>query len=112
MSLWRITVLLWGVSAFGATSVEAGKVLFVRSCAGCHGNDGKALMDAGGDATDLTDPKGYRHGSTDAAILTSMRNGANGMPAFRSELKDEDFRHLLDFIHSLWPKGLNTKTAP
>ena len=110
--LLRTAIFLLAVGALGSTPSPSGKVLFVRSCAGCHGNDGKALMDAGGDATDLTDPKVYRHGSTDAAILSSMRDGANGMPAFRSELKDEEFRLLLDFIHSLWPKGSNAKTAP
>ena len=90
------------LNAADSDAIKQGRILFVRACAGCHGNDGKALMDAGGDATDLTNPKLYRHGSSDTQILSSIRDGANGMPAFRSELKESDMRHLLDFIHSLW----------
>ena len=99
------TLLLLPVAlAADDDAVKRGRILFVRSCAGCHGNDGKALMDAGGDATDLTDPKQYRHGSSDPEILSSIRDGANGMPAFRSSLKEEEFQRLLTFIHSLWKK--------
>ncbi len=104
-----VLAVLFAASVFAQTTKKDegavhGGVLFVRACAGCHGNDGKALMDAGGDATDLTAPQLYRHGSTDADILRSIRRGANGMPAFESDLKEAEIQDLLKFIHSLWPK--------
>ena len=95
-------LLIATAAAADNDEIKRGRTLFVRACAGCHGTDGKALMDAGGDATDLTDPKLYRHGASDKEIVSSIRDGRNGMPAFKSELKDAEIQDILNFIHSLW----------
>ena len=86
-------------------SISRGRSIFIRNCAGCHGNDAKALMDAGGEATDLTSPKVYKHGSTEGEIFASIRDGANGMPAFKDDLKPDDIWNVVNFIRSLWPES-------
>lgn len=90
---------------FTKASIAKGRNLFLRNCTGCHGQDGKSMVDVVADATDLTDPKAYRNGSTDGEIYRSIRDGAGAsMPTFKTQIpQDEDLWHLVNFIHSLWP---------
>lgn len=89
-------------------SIAQGRSVFARYCTGCHGADGKATVDVVADATDLTDPKGYRDGSSDGEIYRSIRDGAGAsMPSFKTQIdKDEDLWHLVNYIHSLWPESM------
>lgn len=94
---------------FTRKSIAGGRTMFQRySCTGCHGPDGRAQVDAVADATDLTDPKGYRDGTTDGEIFRSIRDGAGAsMPSFRAEIdKEEDIWYLVNYIHSLWPQPM------
>jgi mono/diheme cytochrome c family protein len=90
---------------FTKKSISQGKDTFLRNCVGCHGDNGKALIDVVADATDLTDPKAFRDGTTDGEIFRSIRDGAGAsMPSFKSQIeKEDDLWHLVNFIHSLWP---------
>jgi mono/diheme cytochrome c family protein len=91
--------------AFTKKSISQGRDIFLRNCVGCHGDNGKALIDVVADATDLTDPKAFRDGLSDGEIFRSIRDGAGAsMPSFRSQIdKEADLWHLVNFIHSLWP---------
>lgn len=91
--------------SFTKKSISQGRDTFARNCVGCHGDNGKALIDVVADATDLTDPKAFRDGTSDGEIFRSIRDGAGAsMPSFKSQIdKDEDLWHLVNFIHSLWP---------
>lgn len=91
--------------AFSKKSIAEGRNTFLRNCVGCHGDNGKALIDVVADATDLTDPKAFRDGTSDGEIFRSIRDGAGAsMPSFKSQIeKDDDLWHLVNFIHSLWP---------
>jgi mono/diheme cytochrome c family protein len=86
-------------------SISQGREIFTRNCVGCHGPDGKAQIDVVADATDLTDPKGYRDGSSDGEIFRSISEGAGAsMPSFKSQIDhQEDLWRLVNYIHSLWP---------
>jgi mono/diheme cytochrome c family protein len=90
---------------FTKKSIAQGRNLFIRNCTGCHGMDGKSMVDVVADATDLTEPKGYRNGSTDGEIYRSIRDGAGAsMPTFKSQIpQDNDLWNLVNYIHSLWP---------
>lgn len=90
---------------FTKKSIAQGRDTFLRNCVGCHGDNGKALIDVVADATDLTDPKAYRDGTSDGEIFRSIRDGAGAsMPSFKSQIeKDDDLWSLVNFIHSLWP---------
>jgi mono/diheme cytochrome c family protein len=94
---------------YSKKSIAAGHSMYQRySCTGCHGADGKAQVDVVADATDLTQPKGYRDGTSDGEIFRSIHDGAGtSMPNFRSQIdKTEDIWGLVNFIHSLWPENM------
>src|SRR5580658_2435818 len=62
--------------AYTKKSLTQGKTYFGRTCATCHGLDGKAQLDVVADATDLTSPKLYKSGTSDGEIYRSIRDGA------------------------------------
>src|SRR5262245_13032406 len=75
-------------------NIEAGRGLFTRSCASCHGEDGKAKTDVAktmkAKPADLT---GHgMHGITDGEIYWVITNGikASGMPALKEKTKSEE----------------------
>jgi mono/diheme cytochrome c family protein len=99
-------------------SIAAGRTLFANYCTGCHGTDGKAMIDVIADATNLTEPRLWKSGTSEGEIFRSIRDGAGiNMPPFRKQIrKEEDLWHLVNFIRSLWPEDSRPKlqddTAP
>lgn len=86
-------------------SITKGRSVFARNCVGCHGADGKAMVDVVADATDLTAPKTWKNGHTEQEIFRSIRDGQGAsMPAFKAQLGELDMWHLVNFIRSLWPE--------
>jgi mono/diheme cytochrome c family protein len=97
-----------------AKSIGQGRVLYgLLACAGCHGNDGKALIEVVANATDLTDPSVWKNGTDEGLIFRSIRDGAGlAMPPFKTQVtKQEDIWHLVNFIRSLWPEGRRPPVA-
>ena len=92
-------------------SIAKGKAMFLRRCAECHGPDGKALMDVIADATDLTQPKYWLHGTSEEDIFRSIRDGAgDSMPPYKDQIpSEEDTWNLVNFIRSLWPASIRPK---
>jgi len=96
-----------------AQVVEQGRLVFVQSCAICHGTDGRGRTDLGRNmyppAMDMTSPH-VQHWS-DAELLWIIQNGVRltGMPSWQSSLPETDGWKLARFIHSL-PR-LNAATA-
>jgi mono/diheme cytochrome c family protein len=86
-------------------SITQGRNLFARSCASCHGSDGKAQVDVVADATDLTSPNLYKSGTSEGEIFRSIRDGAGEtMPPFKTQITPEtELWHLVNFVRSLWP---------
>jgi len=93
--------------AYSKKSISAGRSVYIRNCAGCHGNDGKAQVDVVADATDLTSPEIWKHGITDGEIFRSIRDGqSSSMPAFKGQIRQqEDLWHMVNLIRSLWPES-------
>jgi mono/diheme cytochrome c family protein len=91
--------------AYTSKSIALGKGIFIRMCSSCHGMDGKSTIDVVADATDLTEPKGYKSGASEGEIFRSIRDGQSAsMPSFKSQIKsEEDLWHLVNFIENLWP---------
>jgi mono/diheme cytochrome c family protein len=87
-------------------SINKGRTLFTRDCAACHGPDGKSEMDVVANATNLTEPKLWRSGTSEGEIFRSVRDGAGEvMPPFKAQYqKDEEIWTLVNFIRSLWPE--------
>lgn len=86
-------------------SIAEGRTSYLRyACGTCHGDDGRALTDFAGPATDLTSPDVWTNGTSDGEIFRSIQDGVSSMPAFGSEIENsESIWHLVNYIHSLWP---------
>jgi cbb3-type cytochrome c oxidase subunit III len=88
-------------------SIEAGKKLYGRHCASCHGRGGKgdgALALSGGEPSDLTDDM-WDYGSTDGEIFVAIRDGLSAdMLAYKEKLKDKEVWQVVNFVRSLGPK--------
>jgi mono/diheme cytochrome c family protein len=94
--------------AASAESIAAGKQLYTRSCAPCHGTSGEGgagndLIPAAPDLTDAT----WDHGSTDGEIFTSIKNGVApdfNMTPFKDRLKDDDIWSVVNYLRSIAKK--------
>jgi mono/diheme cytochrome c family protein len=96
---------------FNKESIARGRTLFARYCTECHGADGKAMVDVIANATDLTEPKLWRNGTSEGEVYRSILDGAGlTMPSYKSQIRnEEDLWHLVNFIRSLWPEPLRPK---
>ncbi|HMG35866.1 MAG TPA: c-type cytochrome [Blastocatellia bacterium] len=95
-----------------AATVEAGKKIYQRNCAGCHGPGGKgdgSMALSGGTPSDLTDDV-WDHGSTDGEIFMVIRDGVSSdMLAYKGKLTDEQIWQVITFIRSIGPKSNDNK---
>ena len=95
-------------------SIDAGKAIFLKSCAVCHGMEGKgdgaivkSLKPEATRPANLSDAK-WDHGKTDGEIFTNIRDGIGPkfeMKGQKGKLTDQDMWNLVNFIHSLAAKG-------
>lgn len=85
-----------------ASSVAAGKQLYVRHCRGCHGPTGKGdgSMALGTRPPSLVEPT-LRHGSSDGEIFTIIRGGGANMDAYKEAIPEPQVWHLVNYIQSL-----------
>lgn len=95
-----------------AESVEAGKKLYQRFCASCHGPQGKGdggLALAGGTPSDLTDDT-WDFGSTDGEIFVAIRDGVSAdMLAYKDRLTEKQIWQVVNYLRSLGPKQKEDK---
>jgi mono/diheme cytochrome c family protein len=92
---------------YSKTSIDKGKRLFLQNCTGCHGDDGKAELAVIAEATNLTEPKGYKDGTTEGELFRNIRDGAGTqMPPFKDTLNEQQIWDLVNFVRSLWPDSM------
>ena len=94
-------------------SIDAGKAVFQKSCAVCHGamghGDGAIVKSMKAEATkpsNLADAK-WDHGSTDGEIFTNIRDGIGPkyeMKGQKGKLTDQELWNLVNYIRSLQGK--------
>ena len=88
-------------------SIEAGRKLYRRHCASCHGVGGKgdggqAL--SGGEPSDLTDDV-WDTGGTDGEIFVVTREGlSSDMLAYKDKLKEKEIWQVVVFVRTLRAK--------
>ena len=91
-----------------AESIDAGKKLFQRHCASCHGPGGKGdggLALSGGTPSDLTDEM-WDFGSTDGEIFVVIRDGVSSdMLGYKEKLSEKQLWQVVNFIRSIGPKA-------
>ena len=91
-----------------ATSVAAGKALYAKNCASCHGDAGKGDGRMGEELNpkppDLTDAD-WKHGSTDGEIFKVIHDGSpkTGMKAFGRKLSEHEIWDVINYIRSIGP---------
>jgi cbb3-type cytochrome c oxidase subunit III len=89
-------------------SIAAGRQIFQKSCAPCHGirgegGPGNDLIPA---APSLVDDK-WDHGSTDGEIFDNIKNGVPpdfNMVPWKDQLKDDDIWDVVNYIRSIAKK--------
>ena len=90
-----------------AESIEAGKKIYQRNCAGCHGPSGKgdgSMALSGGTPSDLTDDT-WDHGSSDGEIFVVIRDGVSSdMLGYKDKLTEKQIWQVINFIRSIGPK--------
>ena len=90
-----------------AESIAAGKKLYQRYCASCHGPEGKgdgSLALSGGTPADLTD-EAWDYGSTDGEIFVVIRDGVSSdMQGYKDRLTEKQIWQVVTFIRSLGRK--------
>lgn len=93
-------------------TTEAGRKLFQRFCASCHGAGGKGdggMALSGGTPSDLTDET-WDYGSTDGEIFVAIRDGVSSdMLAYKERLTEKQIWQVVSFVRSLGPKPKATK---
>lgn len=86
--------------------VREGRKHYLRLCQNCHGKDGRALDNFDFEATDLTAPERYVHGSSAGDVFYTIASGAGiDMPGFGDKLSDEQVWQVVSFIRSIDPKA-------
>ena len=93
-------------------SIEAGKKLYLRHCASCHGQGGKGdggMALSGGTPSDLTDEK-WDYGSSDGEIFTAIREGVSAdMLEYKNKLDDQQIWQVVIFLRSIGPQPAKEK---
>ncbi len=87
-------------------SIATGRLLYRRSCARCHGPEGRGDgggAGAGGEPADFTDDQ-WDFGSTDGEIFSVIHDGTSAdMEAYSPQLRDADIWNIVNFLRTLAP---------
>jgi mono/diheme cytochrome c family protein len=89
-------------------SIAAGKRVYTRYCAVCHGisGEGGSGSDISAPAPDLTDPE-WKHGSTDGEVFYVIKNGvppALNMEPWGDRIEDPDIWNVVNYVRTLAKK--------
>lgn len=105
MRLWLavITALSLTVPTF-ADATPDGAAIYKKSCALCHGPDGKGRTAVGKSmkVRDLTSPEVQK--LSDAELYTVIADGKGKMPGYKSSLNDAQIKALVVTIRDLVKK--------
>lgn len=85
------------VPVTGPEAILAGKGVYIKFCAACHGNQGQ-----GGIGPNFSDPY-WIHGGSMENIISVVENGvpAKGMIAWKNQLSSPEIQQVSAFIYSL-----------
>lgn len=92
----------------GPESIAAGKAVYDKNCANCHGDTGKGDGKMGEELNpkppNLTDGE-WKHGSTDGEIYKVIHDGSakTGMKAYGRKLTEHQIWDVINYIRSIGP---------
>jgi mono/diheme cytochrome c family protein len=89
-----------------ATSIAAGKKIYLANCLACHGaagkGDGPAAIACNPHPKDLSDPK--IASQADGELFWKITEGKKPMPSYRKLLPENDRWTVIDYIRTLAPR--------
>ena len=86
-------------TAENVDAIDAGREIFLTTCAACHGEDAKGSEEVG--APNLTDDR-WIYGGDMQTIITSVHGGRQGhMPTWDERLTDAQIKILALYVDSL-----------
>jgi mono/diheme cytochrome c family protein len=91
-----------------ATSIAAGKQIYDKQCAGCHGDTGKGDGAMGEELNpkpaNLVDAE-WKHGSSDGEIFTVVRDGVKntGMKPYARKMTTHEIWDVVNYVRSIGP---------
>lgn len=91
-------------------TLAAGRTIFERKCASCHGlrGDGKTVTAGRFPYANLLDGKWRGDGSLES-IEEQIRRGRDPMPKFQGKLTDEEIRETAEYVLDLSGRGRQAK---
>jgi mono/diheme cytochrome c family protein len=103
---WLAVVGALGCEARDPTPAGRGARIFVRTCAGCHGADGRGTLRPGlsRPPRDLTKPD-FQAQISNEQLRHSIRIGKGQMPAFGGLMGEEEIADVIAFVRTLVPPG-------
>ena len=83
-------------------SARSAAELYKKSCASCHGKDGRAKTFKAkfNHARNLSDPEWQKRAS-DERIFNSIMNGKEKMPPFGKKLSEQEINALVSYVRGL-----------
>ena len=83
-------------------SPRTAAAIYTKSCATCHGNDGrsKTLKGKLKSARNLTDPQ-WQADVSDERIFNSISNGRGKMPSYGKKLSEAEIDSLVSYVRGL-----------
>jgi len=96
LSVIASAALLFSSVSYAADS-NNGQRLYSVNCTSCHGVNGAGIMFG---APNFGQGEGLLQ--TDRAILDSIRNGKNSMPAYQGILSDTEILDVIAYLHTLY----------
>lgn len=97
-----------------ATSIAAGKEIYDKNCASCHGDTGKGDGRMGEELnpkpSNLTDAD-WKHGSTDGEIFKVIHDGSakTGMKPYGRKLTEHQIWDVVNFLRSIGPAASKSR---
>jgi mono/diheme cytochrome c family protein len=91
-----------------AASIAAGKQIYDKQCAGCHGDTGRGDGAMGEELNpkpaNLVDAD-WKHGSTDGEIYVVIRDGVknSGMKPYAGKLTSHEIWDVVNYLRSIGP---------
>lgn len=83
------------------TPVARGEGIFIRTCASCHGADGRAGARVGtAKAKNLADPKLFER-LGEQGVKDVIRGGRGAMPSYGGVLDEQDLNDLVAYLRTL-----------
>ncbi len=91
-------LLVTGMGPGSAYADDSGKELYESNCAGCHGDNGTALLTGTPHFS-----RGERLEKTDAELIVSIVTGLNIMPGWAGIMSEKEIKDSLTYLRLLGP---------